>query len=547
MHPPFKVAVAGEHRGHHEVAFGNGRRNSLRQGPRIADAGGAAVAHQIESQRIERGLQARLAQILGHHLGAGRKGGLHPRFDLQATLQGLFRHQARPQHDRRVGGVGTGGDGGDDHRAMTDFLVRSGQRNPRIDGRRTALQLQGRIEGRGHLRHGHPVLGPFGPGQARNHGGQVQRQRVGVGGFLGGRIAPQPLGLGVSLHQGHSLRRTAAQFQVVDGLPVDGEKPAGGAVLRRHVGDGRPVRQGQSIQAVAEELDELAHHAVLAQHLHHPQHQVRGGDAFRQAAGQPKADHIGNEHGHRLAEHGRLRLNAAHAPAEHAEAVDHGGVAVGSDQGVGVGQGAAVLRTGPNGLGQMLQVDLVANAGAGRHDAKIVKRRLPPAQETVTLLVAGHLHFDVVAERPCIAEAINHHRVVDDQIDGREGIDEAGVEARIDHGAAHGGQIGHRRYAGEVLHEHPGRTIGDLFGARGVVRPIGQRFDVAARHGGAVLVAKQVLQQDLERHRQPGDGARARRRRLRQAVVVVVAPGRGQRPLAVEAVFAHGGVLDLPA
>ena len=237
---------------------------------------------------------------------------------------------------------------------------------------------------------------------------------------------------------------------------------------------------------------------MLAQHLHHPQHQVRGGDAFRQAAGQPKADHIGNEHGHGLAEHGRLRFDAANAPAEHAEAVDHGGVAVGSDQGVRIGQRPAVLRAGPNGLGQVLQIDLVANAGAGRHDAKVVKCRLPPAQKTVTLLVAGHLHFDVVAERPGIAEAINHHRVVDDQIDGRKGIDEIGIKARIDHGAAHGGQIGHRRYAGEVLHEHPSRTIGDFLGTRGVVPPIGQRFNVAARHGGAVLVAEQVLQQDLE-------------------------------------------------
>ena len=92
MHPPFKVAIAGEHRGHHEVAFGDGRRNGLRQGPRIADAGGAAVAHQIEAQGIERRLQARLAQILGHHLGAGREGGLHPGLDLQAALQGLLRH-----------------------------------------------------------------------------------------------------------------------------------------------------------------------------------------------------------------------------------------------------------------------------------------------------------------------------------------------------------------------------------------------------------------------------------------------------------------------
>ena len=38
---------------------------------------------------------------------------------------------------------------------------------------------------------------------------------------------------------------------------------------------------------------------------------------------------------HRLAEHRRLGLDAADAPSQHAEAVDHRGVRVGPDQGVG--------------------------------------------------------------------------------------------------------------------------------------------------------------------------------------------------------------------
>ena len=51
-----------------------------------------------------------------------------------------------------------------------------------------------------------------------------------------------------------------------------------------------------------------------------------------QLAGQLEADHLGDQHGDRLAEHGGLGLDAADAPAEHGEAVDHGGVAVGADQ-----------------------------------------------------------------------------------------------------------------------------------------------------------------------------------------------------------------------
>ena len=41
--------------------------------------------------------------------------------------------------------------------------------------------------------------------------------------------------------------------------------------------------------------------------------------------------------GMRLAEHGGLGLDAADAPAQHGQAVDHGGVAVGADHGVGIG------------------------------------------------------------------------------------------------------------------------------------------------------------------------------------------------------------------
>ena len=95
----------------------------------------------------------------------------------------------------------------------------------------------------------------------------------------------------------------------------------------------------RSARPVAEELDELADHALLAQHLGDGEHQVGGGGAFRQGAGQLEADDLGDQHRDRLAQHGRLRLDAADAPAQHRQAVDHGGVAVGADHGVGIGDG----------------------------------------------------------------------------------------------------------------------------------------------------------------------------------------------------------------
>ena len=57
------------------------------------------------------------------------------------------------------------------------------------------------------------------------------------------------------------------------------------------------------------------------------------------------ADDVRDQHRDGLAEHRRLGLDAAHAPAQHADAVDHRGVRVGAHQRVGVG--AAHARRSP--------------------------------------------------------------------------------------------------------------------------------------------------------------------------------------------------------
>jgi hypothetical protein len=101
--------------------------------------------------------------------------------------------------------------------------------------------------------------------------------------------------------------------------------PIGGAVL-----------DGEIVEAGAEELDELADHAALAQHLRDGEDEVGRGHAFLQLAVQAEADHLGEHHRVRLAEHSRLRLDAADAPAEHRQAVHHRGVRVGADQRVGI-------------------------------------------------------------------------------------------------------------------------------------------------------------------------------------------------------------------
>ncbi|CAN7981414.1 unnamed protein product, partial [Ixodes pacificus] len=79
-----------------------------------------------------------------------------------------------------------------------------------------------------------------------------------------------------------------------------------------------------------------------------------------------------------LAQHHGLRLNApdacggtpTSAPAEHPEAIDHGGVRVRPDQAVRVQQAIPA----EDHLTQELKVHLVHDARAGGHDAHVVQR-----------------------------------------------------------------------------------------------------------------------------------------------------------------------------
>ena len=122
--------------------------------------------------------------------------------------------------------------------------------------------------------------------------------------------------------------------------------------------------------------------------------------------------------------------------------------AVRADHRVRHGDPAPVLLLRPDGAGQIFEIDLVADAGAGRHDAEIAEGRLAPAQELVALAVALELAPDIGAEGIGAAVGIHHHRMVDDEVHGVYRVDFLRVAAEPGHGVAHGGEIDHRRHAG---------------------------------------------------------------------------------------------------
>ena len=191
----------------------------------------------------------------------------------------------------------------------------------------------------------------------------------------------------IGFDQRDLLVAAAGEFQVAQAFFVDREDAASRAIFGSHVGDGGAIGERQILQAGAEVLDELADDAVLAQHLGDRQDQIGGGSAFAQASGELHADDQRDQHGNGLSEHGGLGFNAADAPAQHAEPIDHGGVRVGTDQRVGIGRALAAFFMHKDHARQIFEVDLVDDARIGRHDRKIAEAGLSPAQKGVAFFV----------------------------------------------------------------------------------------------------------------------------------------------------------------
>ena len=102
-----------------------------------------------------------------------------------------------------------------------------------------------------------------------------------------------------------------------------------------------------------------------------------------------EADHLRRDHIDRLTEHDGFGFDAADAPADDAETVDHRGVRIGADERIGKENAVAREDT----LREIFEIDLMHDAGGGRDDAEILKRLWAPFQKFIAFAVA--LKFDL--------------------------------------------------------------------------------------------------------------------------------------------------------
>ena len=159
-----------------------------------------------------------------------------------------------------------------------------------------------------------------------------------------------------------------------------------------------------------------------------------------------------NQHGDRLAQHGGFGFNATNTPAQHAQAIDHGGMGIRADQGIRVGLARAVIVGTEYHPREVFKIHLMNDAGIRRNHLEIRKGLLAPFKKTVAFPVTLIFQFTVQIHGLVRSKAVDLDRVINDQLRRLQWIDPVRITTQLFHGITHRGQVHNGRYTGKVLH-----------------------------------------------------------------------------------------------
>ena len=258
MNARFKVAIAGEDAGHHQVAILDCLADMVRQRSAVTDARRASVADEIEAQVFKRLEKTTLYQVIRHHFATRCKARLYPWLASETLRCSLLGNKSSADHDVWITGVGAAGDGSNDDVAVGeliliacfvthgDFAWRDGNSGATFRlhaGSGLAASTgflkefrQFALPRRLHFVERNAVLRARWASKARDDRSKININHCGVS-DLGGVLAPQHVGLAILLNRLDEIFAAAREAHVIERVIVDREEADGGAVFRSHVGD----------------------------------------------------------------------------------------------------------------------------------------------------------------------------------------------------------------------------------------------------------------------------------------------------------------------
>lgn len=227
-----------------------------------------------------------------------------------------------------------------------------------------------------------------------------------------------------------------------------------------------------------------------------------------------EADDLRKHHRDGLAEHDGLSLDTANTPAGNTEAIDHGCMRIGTNDGVGVEHIVLV----ENNTREVLEIDLMDDTRARRHDLEVVESLGAPLEELEAFAVTSELETLVCFTGIANARGINLNGVINDEINWAERVDLAGVTTETLHGITHGSEIDYSGYTSEILEDDTGGAEGNLgIVLRGLL-PVEDGLNVVLLDAEVVAVTDGTLEEHADRVREGGD---ARVAEGREIVVIV--------------------------
>lgn len=294
---------------------------------------------------------------------------------------------------------------------------------------------------------------------------------------------------------------TASKAEIVHSVLVHWEVTHSSTVLRGHVSNSSSIGEGKRFYTRSEEFDELANNTALSEHLDASEDEICGSCMLGQFAVKVETNNLRKDHGNCLAKHDSFSLNSTNTPSGDTETIDHSGVRVSADNGVGVEHVVAV----EDNTGEILEVDLMDNTRAWRNNLEIVEGLGAPLKELESFPISGELELLVDGSGFRNTSSINLHGVIDDEIDGAERVDLARVASKTVHSVTHGSKINDGGNTGKILQDDSGGTEWDFSIILRGLRPVENRLNVLLFHGKVVAVADSALKEDTDRVREGCD------------------------------------------
>jgi len=208
--------------------------------------------------------------------------------------------------------------------------------------------------------------------------------------------------------------------------------------------------------------------------------------------------HIRSQEINRLSEHPRFGFDTSDTPSNHSKSIDHGRVRIGTHQSIGIIYLAGIQYA----FCKVFQINLMDDSDTWWNHLEGIKSLHPPFQELVSFPVSSEFLVQIAIHGVSGSCEIHLDRVVDDQIDRNERLDDFWILIQTIDGRTHCGKINQQGDSREVLQDDTSNDKWD-FGSSFCIRlPLGQLAYTILLDLHAIAIPKDGFQDNADRNRQ---------------------------------------------